>query len=390
MKRGITLAIAIVVAGAPQAAAQSIFASQGLGVPVPAADARARGLGGIGIGLQGHAASLLNPAEAADFQFRGVVASLQTSNHAVDFGGARADFGSNRFPMLQVLYPVGQRMVFTVGYGGFLDQTWAAFADRSEVIGGETVEIRDLVESEGGIARIQAGAAYSLTPDLSIGVAGGLYSGGLDRTVTRSFTDEDLAGVAPFSYEMSWSQSAPFAAAGFRWDIGSVLRLASSVTWAGTMKARAENERARDFEVELPLQVAGGASALLAPRLLAAVSGRWSGWGTAAEDGGATAGTAADTWEVGGGLEWQALTFGDRALPLRVGYRYGEYPFRVDGSVPTETALSFGAGLRLGLGEAGPRAALDAAVERGSRDAVGAGLAEDFWRFTVSLAVFGR
>ncbi|HEX6937795.1 MAG TPA: hypothetical protein VF158_00175 [Longimicrobiales bacterium] len=387
MNRSITLAFAIVLAGAHQAAAQSIFASQGLGVPVPAADARTRALGGVGTGLRGQTVSLVNPAEAADFRIRGLAAALQSSSHAVDFEGAESHFGANRFPMLQILYPVGERVVFTIGYGGFLDQSWAAFTDRSEPVGDDTVAVRDLVESSGGLAQVQAGVAYALTPGLSVGLAGGFYSGGLDRTITRNFTGGDLPGVESFTSELSWSQRAPFASAGLRWDIGSILRLAGSITWAGTLDAHAESDLARDFEVQLPLQASAGASALLAPRLLAAVSGRWAGWSAAADDLG---GNAGDTWEVGAGLEWDALRFGDRSTPLRVGYRYGQYPFHVDGALPTERAFSFGTGLRFGRTAAGPRASLDAAVERGSRDVSGAAFAEDFWRFTVSLAVFGQ
>ena len=386
MKRSLPFVVALALAGVQPVAAQSIFASKGLGVPVPAADARTRAMGGVGIGLQGHSPSLLSPAEAADYGFRGLIASLQSANHSVDLDGAQSDFGANRFPMLQFIYPVGERYVFTAGYGGFLDQTWAAFADRTEIIGGKEVDVRDLIKSDGSIAQVQLGAAYRLTPGVAVGLAGGFYSGGLDRRVTRTFTGSERAVVDSFTPALTWSQRAPFASVGIRWDVPALLRLAGSVTWAGTLKGRAENALADDFEVDMPRQVAAGASADLSPRLLAAASGRWSGWSSATSDA-APCGAAPDTWEVGGGLEWELFRVGARAFPLRLGYHYSQYPFGGDGSTPTEKAFAFGGGLRFNPSPAGPRAALDAAVERGTRDG---SFTEDFWRFTVSLSVYGQ
>lgn len=386
MKRSLPLAIALALAAAQPASAQSIFASQGLGVPVPAGDARTRAMGGIGIGLHGHSPSLISPAEARDYGFRGIAVSLQSANNAIDLDGARADFGANRFPMMQVIYPAGERSVFTVGYGGFLDQNWAAFADRTEVIGGEEVTVRDLVESKGAISQLQLGIAYAVTRDLALGVAGGVYSGGLDRVVTRTFIDEDGPAVDPFTTAMSWTQRAPYATVGIRWDVASLLRVAGSVTWAGMLDGRGKDERSGNFEVDMPIQVAAGVSGYLSPRLLAAVSARWAGWSAANADD-SPYGNVADTWEMGAGLEWELLRVGARTVPVRVGYRYGQFPFRFGDATPSERVFSFGSGLRLAPGTAGPRAALDAAIERGSRSG---GLSEDFWRFTVSLSVFGQ
>lgn len=385
MKRSFPLAIVLALAIVQPASAQSIFASQGLGAPVPTADARTRAIGGIGIGLQGHSPSLINPAEAADFGVRGLAVSLQSANHSIDVDGHRADFGANRFPMLRVIYPVGERSTFTVGYGGFLDQTWAVFSDRTDIIGGEEVPVRDRIESDGSISQFQLGVAYALTPELSIGVAGGLYAGGLDRAITREFIDDQGPVVDSFTTAMSWSQRAPFASAGIRWDIASLLRLSGSVTWAGTLKAKGETAASEDFEVDMPLQVAAGLSAYLSPRLLASASGRWSGWSASSNT--TPFGEVSDTWEVGGGLEWELLTFDTRVVPLRVGYHYVQFPFRVDGETPSERTFAFGSGLRFSPGPAGYRAGLDAAVERGSRSG---GFTEDFWRFTVSLSVFGQ
>src|SRR5690606_5836715 len=100
---------------------------------------------------------------------------------------------------------------------------------------------------------------------------------------------------------------------------------------------------------------------------------------------------AADAWEVGGGLEWTGTRALGRPFPIRLGGHYGKLPFRVQGAVPSEWAVAFGVGSRLAGDEFGPRALFDATIERGGRgDAAVTGLTESFWRFTLSLLLFGQ
>jgi len=391
MRPALSLAALAVLSFAPAAGAQSILASSGLGVPLAPVDARAHALGGIGIGLFGPNPSLANPAELAGFPYRGVAASVQSSARSIDFGGQSADAGANRFPLVSVIYPVGARTVLGIGYGGFLDQSWAVATDGFEVIGSDSVAVRDIVESNGGLAQFHFGASYSFSPALAVGVAAGVYTGGLTRLVSRSFTDSDFNEIGDFEQRFQWSQRAPFVSAGFRWDPGSIFRLAGSVTWAGTLDVEADDRSAaaQNLSVDLPLQVAFGASAALTPQLTGNIAARWAGWSRAA-DGFDPAVAPDDTWEIGGGIEWGGATLGSRPLPIRLGYQRRQYPFRVRGELPTEWAASLGLGLHLARTEYGPLASVDATLDRGGREAAGAGIAEDFWRFTVSLSLFGR
>src|SRR5690606_793959 len=103
-----------------------------------------------------------------------------------------ANVGGTRFPLLQVMHPFGDRLTLSLGYGGFLDQSWAVVSEGAAVIDGKTITTRDQVESSGGIAQARLGAAYWLAPSLSVGVAAGLYTGRVDRSVTRMFPDTAL------------------------------------------------------------------------------------------------------------------------------------------------------------------------------------------------------
>lgn len=386
--RVVRVALAAVLALPTAAGAQSLFSTRGLGVPIAPLDARARALGGVGVGLLGWSGALGNPAEAAGVVRRGVVAAVQPSRRSVAFGGQEDDLGGTRFPLIQAVQPLRGRLVLSLGYGGFLDQSWAVVSEDTVILGGQPLRTRDLVESEGGAAQARLDVAYWVSPSLAVGLGAGLYTGRLERVASRVFPDTNT--IEGYESRAAWSYSGPLIAAGAWWQPVPIARLAASITWSGELHANAEDEGSSDLRVKLPLQIAVGASGHLEPRLLAAVGGRWAGWSSAA---GAfdEPDAAADIWEVGGGIEWTGSRALRRPLPLRLGFHYGKLPFRVRGATPSEWAVAFGVGTVLAGDDLGPRAALDATVERGGRgDAATTGLTESFWRFTIALALFGQ
>lgn len=392
MMRPLPFVLLALLAVSTPAAAQSLFSTSGLGVPVAPLDARARALGGIGVGLIGANASLVNPAEATSLFGRGVAAAMQPTARSMEFEGEVADAGGTRFPLIRAVYPFGARLVATAGYGSFLDQSWGVVSEGSMQIGGEPVRTVDVTESSGGIAQLQVGAAYRVTPTLSVGLAGGLYTGSLTRVVRRDFPDS--AAVQDFETRVGWSYRGPLAAAGLSWTPAPFMRLGASVTWAGQLEADGDDGSAQDRTFDLPLQAAGGVSALLSPRVMATVGARWAGWSVAADDfddTDAAPDLARDVWEIGGGLEWRGGRLGDDSFPIRLGFNYGKLPFTMDGETPTEWAGALGFGIHFNETQFGPLASADATLERGSRgSAESTGLTEDFWRVTVSLSLFGQ
>lgn len=393
MRRNLLILISTLLTVTPSAVAQSLFSADGLGVPVSAVDARARALGGIGSGLPGWNFSLTNPAEAVGTPFRGITAAYQSQSGTAEWGEASDDIAATRFPLLRVVYPFRSGLVATIGYGAFMDQNWGASDHRDIVIGSDTVAVRDAVDSSGGLARVQFGIAYPLARTLAIGLAGGLYTGRHNQSVTREFErlDQDQAqGYLDVDTELRWRQRGPFATAGLRWDPSSSFRLAGALTWSGTLNARADEIdgqviRPESYKVSLPWQATAGMSALLAPQLTAVAGARWEGWSSARN----IYPGADDSWQLGGGLEWEGIQASGRSVPLRLGYRYSQYPMAFRGERPTERATAFGIGVPFALTDVGPRALVDAALERGSRDAAGDSLSERFWQFTLSLSLFG-
>lgn len=377
------------------ASAQSLFGTRGLGVPTEGVDARARALASNGVGLLGLTTSLTNPAEQAGVPRRGVTAAFQPWMATTEFEGESGDVSSTRFPLIQIMYPT-RYGVFMLGYGGVFEQSYSVIASGEEVLGTDTIETSDLVQNVGGIGQLRLGWARYLSRSLAVGASVGLYTGHLDRGLFRSYPDTALQ-LRNFEIHRRWEYSGPQATVGARWDPLPTVRVGAAVTWSGTIEAEPTEGATTTYEYDVPLRFALGASTTLGRYWLAAASGSWMSWsGDDYRTPGDAEVTIAETqYDIGGGLEYAGLRTSTRIFPLRLGFRTAKLPFHLQGEeAPSEWAVTGGIGLRLVEDDFGPLAVADIGVERGSREGLSSStissLTENYWRFTVSLSLFGR
>jgi hypothetical protein len=380
------------------AVGQSLTSVSGPGYPVLPADARTAALGGIGLGLHGLAAPMTNPAAFAQVTRRGAVVALEATDRTIRFGDMEDEVGTARFPLVRLVFPV-RRAVLTAGYGGYLDQSWGLVREGEQPLGTTTATFREVMRSEGGVGQFQVGAAVPLRPNLAVGAALGLHTGSQRVTYERGF-DVPEEVLTPHRETLAWRYRGPLAQAGVRWEPTMIIRLGASVTWAGTLVGEPTEGRAERRELDLPLQLAGGASAVLVPGLIATLGGRWSGWSVTDPDAiGVPAAdaprSARDTWEVGGGLEWGPVgQLGRRSYPLRAGFQYRQLPFPFADEPPSEFFVGGGIGLRMGPDPENPLGSVDLTVQRGTRTATGAGAVDDLtermWRMILSVSLFGN
>jgi hypothetical protein len=372
-------ALLLAAASAAPVAAQSLFSTRGLGVPMRPVDARAATLGGIGVGLIGFNTSLTNPAELAGITQRGVSAALQPVSTSFDVDGAEDGTSATRFPLIAVIYPLSGRLVTSVGYGSFLEQSWGVLTQSTEVIGGNTYTITDVLRSRGGVAQARLSAAYSVTPSLAVGAGAGLLTGNVTRQAARAFVDSAGLQFRTFNHEFGWRYSGVVGVVGARWDLLGRVRLAGSAMFGGDVTATGFTDDSEDRTYGGPRELSAGASARVSPLLLATGGAVWSRMPTT--DGPVE---SRETLRVGGGLEYQGVRSGVRTYPLRLGAHYAELPYHRTGA---------GVGFLLG-DAAAPAAVADIGIERGRRtglnSAAGDELSESLWRFSVSLSLFAR
>jgi hypothetical protein len=371
------------VLAAGQAPAQSLLSASGLGTPLEPVDARARGLGGLPLGLPEPQMSLVNPAAAVGLPAAGLTVTFQADEIASTAGDQAEDYTTARFPSIQVAFPIGQRLVATLGYASVLDQNWAVERQDSIDITGERLAVLDRFRSSGGVARLRAGTGYRLLPRLDVGAALDVYTGALRDTVYRIFPG---GGIAPSITGTTYEWRGLGLSAGARWR-GDAFSLSAAVSAGGSLTAEAQDSGVVSKDYTLPMQLDVGGSARIAQQALVAISARWQGWGAADADVAASGG-ARDATQVAGGVEYEALRFLGRPVPLRLGGRFTQLPFRFDGTADfiDERAATGG----IGMVFSGGAANLDLSAERGWRGGDAAGLDESFWRVSLSLALLGR
>lgn len=376
-------AVALTVVSAAAAPAQSLLSARGLGLPLEPVDARARALGGLPLGLPDPQMSLVNPASAVGLPAAGLAVTFQGDEVTGTAGDQSGEFTTSRFPVIQVAFPIGERVVTTLGYGAVLDQNWSVTREDSIDVAGSRLGIVDRFRSNGGVARLRAGAGYRVLPRLDVGAALDIYTGALRDSVFRLFPATSGLGSSLTTTRYEW-QGLGFSA-GARWR-GDAFSLSAAVTGGSKLTAEAQDSGVVGKDYSLPLQVDVGGSARIAQQALVAVSARWAGWSTVEED--LASGGARDVTQVAGGVEWEGIRFIGRPIPLRVGGRLTQLPFRWDdgSEFVDERAVTGGIGIVFG----GGAATLDLSGERGWRGGDSAGFDEEFWRVSLSMALLGR
>ena len=374
------LAFAVHAGGAQ---AQSVLSSRGLGYPIEPVDARARGLGGVALGLPEATFSLVNPAGPVGLATAAISVTFQPDQYDAT-AGTRATSGTTaRFPTVQAVFQPRSRFTLSAGYGAFLDQNYRATNTDSVTLSTGRVAVEERFRSQGAIARFRGGIGYRAGPRLALGLALDAFTGAVRDTSQRM-----VEGLTPATSANTVTYTGTGISAGMRWMPVEAFSVAAAVSGGGKLNASPDDSTVADKDYSLPVTVDLGASARVTGNVLLAASGRWAGWGAAADDI-TNRGGARDALNLSGGVEYDGLTLLGQTLPLRLGARVARLPFRwagTDTAFPDERALTAGIGARLGRGAA----MLDAAVERGSRGGDAAGFEEPFWRGSLSVTLFAR
>lgn len=379
-------AAAALCALAVPAAAQSVLASRGLGYPLEPLDARSRGLGGITTGLPDPVPSLINPASAAGIPAAAFLVALQPDHYNASGTGVSASGTTVRFPLLLAVFPVTSRLAAQVGYGSYLDQHWQVQQTDSITLSTGRVEVNDRFVSAGGVARLQGALGYRATEKLSVGASVDVFTGAANDSIVR-----EIEGLQTAQTAVTYAYSGVSGGLGVRFQPNTGLSFSGAVHAGGHLRARADSSSATDRvtkDYSTPLRADVGGSARLTGSTIVAASASWTGWGKL-DDELSTSGGAQDAASVTAGVEYGGVSFARKAVPLRLGARYAQLPFRwsgTDPAFPTERAISAGLGYTLG----GRAALFDASVERGWRGGSSAGVDEPYWRFSFSLQVLGR
>jgi hypothetical protein len=351
-------------------------------------DAQARALGSVGLSLLDASLLPTDPTAAYGLLLPTASATMQQAWSTTSLGEGDVSGSAVRFPMIGLAYPIPRYsgMAFLT-FGGYLDQDWSARKESTIDLAGESVATRDQYYSDGTISSLKLGWAQRMGEKMVVAGSIGTYTGEITRTFIRSL-DTLTVGKDVSSYVDGgrWAFTGPTGTLGVLWDPVDIVRIGGSVTWSGTLKAKPSAETKGDAqEFKPPLEFRVGAAASLTSQLAATASLSYRDW--SASSGVDPSSLTGANWSVGAGLDWGGARLGDRSLPVRVGYRRTDLPFRLGDENPVESVMAAGLGFNLRQFESISLARMDVALERGSRDA--GPLSETFTRLTVSLRLAG-
>jgi hypothetical protein len=291
--------------------------------------------------------------------------------------------------MIGIAYPVSPlRGMITLTFGGLMDQRWEIQREETTDLGGVATPTTDFFKSEGGVSSLRLGWAQNIRDRFSLALAVGSHMGSVTRTFNRSFDPEVVATeVVDFTDGGKWTFSGLTTTLGVGANLGRLLHLGGSLIFSSELKAKpSTGTQGGTATYDLPMELRFGATGVLTPRLSVHVGAAYADWQPS--DNGLQASTVVGpVWSFGGGVEWVGPGLGSGSIPVRLGYRKVELPFRFRGEDPVEKVFSGGIGLNITQVEQLVLAGVDLAVERGSRDA--GTLSESFWRATLTFRVAG-
>jgi hypothetical protein len=374
-------------------AGQSVLGSSGLGMRLEPLDATQRALGGVGVTTRSAVVIPGNPVASLDVLAPTVSFSVQPHWGKYTVGSDKGNFYATRFPVVGFAYPLGTVGVLTLTAGSQFDQNWTVESEDSVDVGGGSLGFTDTFRSDGSITAIQAGWAHRLWPTFALGATIGVYRGGLERSFSRVFEGESVDSLGqvntidPFLDAGQWHHSGPLASFNVAWDPSAIVQVGATVGWGGTIKVDPVAKGDEDREVSVPLEFKVSATAVLRPTLALNAGFAASNWRDLGDPSVEAAGSGR-VLSYGAGLEWEISDFWAGGLPLRVGFRRSELPFRFLDRRVKENGISFGFSIVMAEALELPLAAIDFALEFGNRKA--GGFKESFRRLTLTTRVGGR
>lgn len=374
-------------------AGQSVIGASGLGMRLEPLDAVQRALGGVGVTT--HTPTVLpgNPLVSLDILAPTITFTVQPHWGKYKVGSEKGNFFGTRFPVLGFAYPLGTNAVFTLTAGSQFDQNWSIVSRDSVNVGGESVGFSDTFLSDGAVTALQVGWARRWSTTFALGATVGVYRGGLTRTFLRAFDQQTTDSVAvenpidEFGVTGRWNHSGLLGTVNLAWDPVSAIQLGATVAWGGTLKVNPLPGTSVSREVSVPLEFKVSTTALLSPTLALNLGATYSDWSDVGGFDGDDA-AAGRVMSYGAGVEWDGLNFWAGGLPLRLGYRQSDLPFRFLGKKVKERTISFGFSLVMAQALGFPLGSLDVAFETGNRNS--GDYTESLRRLTMSLRVGGQ
>lgn len=374
--RYVRLAVVVAhLAGAVSLRAQGTLSTQGFGYPLGGLSARAVATGGA-LGEFDHLSSR-NPAALQGWGRSGLYFEYAPEMRSLSTANASDRTTIARFGTVGAGFAIGARWTIGVSSHSFLDRSFTTSVRSGQRLGDDSVSFTERFSSKGGIGDKRLGVSYQAHRMLALGVGVHLYSGENRLNLVRQFDDSVRYGTLDRDITLSYTGSG--ASAGVIFTPASRVALAASFRQGGTMRLRIVDTVRTEAKVPSRFGVAARVEPLTGLTLIASADrtewSRMNGLGSSAA-------AARDGWEYAAGAEFTGQRTRNAPWTYRLGYRTRDLPFAAAGNAVSERLISGGADIPV----AGPRATLELALQRASRDAGGVAN-ERAWLLSVGLSI---
>lgn len=370
------LPILALVASSLPARAQGTLSTQGFGYPLGGMSTRAAGAGGAFAEFD--ALSSRNPAALPAWGRPGLYVQYDPEFRTVSLGSERDRTTTPRFGAVAVSFAAaGGRTVIGLSSHTFLDRTWATQIRSFDRLGGDSIAYLESFKSSGAIGDSRLGVSYALTSRIVVGVGLHVFSGENRLTLIRQFDDSLRFGTLRRNLTLSYSGTG--ASAGVVVTPVSWISFAASAREGGSLRLRIVDTAQTRASVPNRYGFAMRFDGLPGVSLSAGADREeWSGLNGL----GSASATARDAWEYSVGAEFAGQRSQTESWTYSVGYRQRDLPFAADGLTVSEKVFAGGTSIPI----AGPRAALDLALQRATRNS-SSDVRERAWLLSVGLTI---
>lgn len=374
MRHILSVIMAMVFAGT--ATAQGTISTQGFGYPAGGLSTRAAAGGGAFAEFD--FASPRNPSSLLGWGRGGAYFQYDPEFRRLETPGGSESGSIPRFPLAVAAVQIGTRTIVALSFTTFLDRTWATNVRNTQVLGPDTVQYEEFVESVGSISDIRVGVGYSLSSSVGIGFGVHGFTGTNRMRLERQFDDSLTFGILARNLTLGYLGNG--VSAGATWRPDPTVAVAVSARAGGSFDLRIGDTVVASGRVPSRIGAAIRYDGL--PGASVGISAERTDWSRMGELSPSGNYAAFDVWEYGLGAELAGPRMGGVPALISVGYRSRDLPFSVTGSRVPERIFAAGLGLPL----AGPRVILDFGLQRASRGSVD-GMRERSWIASFALTI---
>ncbi|MBC8086461.1 MAG: hypothetical protein H7Z40_04290 [Phycisphaerae bacterium] len=359
--------------------AQSNISSQGLGYPVSGTSTRVSGTAGAF--SQFDLITPHNPAALTGLGRAALSVQAEPEYRTLTLNSVKESVNIQRIPLLMVGARLTSRAVLGFSSSTFLDRNYSTTTPGQVLIDGKIVATNDITDMRGSISDIRAGLGWRISPRISVGLAGHVFTGSNKLTLLREFSDTLTLGRVVDSSSVDFFGRAVSVGGEFRLPKGFV----ASGSYRLGGKLEAENADTISRRGNIPDRISGGLMYSGLAGASFALNVEQTNWSEMQSLGSALLETH-DATNISGGAEIATGRLRGTPVLLRVGVARNTLPFGLNGGTVSE--MRFAAGAALAITNPGrDQAVLDFSIQRANRKLSGSAAREGAWLLGIGLQI---